>query len=397
MQLEIVKRLKDVRGNIVAYEIRDLSDNGKGTQIMLKDKAESLEKYVSNAFIKGNLGYVARPGCHIDTSVDTSSLGVSARKKKVAGSEDTVTGYAVEYRGQKFINICRKIREAAVNDKIIIDKSEHKDNEGRNVRLFDLIEACGADVDSFVKGYLAELQPYYIEKFNVVVVEPNKDDAFLVDTGYGVELVIKIQNLNSKNETVLISFHESSDKNGYILNKRSSIKDDEYCVVICDDIGEKECNRFSIKYTVQRGFIRQQLSGRTAYISKDAALVKYSDIKSVFDDSLGQIKDTLVEMYYDSENNSSVTFSTRKSDRVSFMSFGHADVNNLSFLIEVFEATHKKTHKQIIADVAVGLFEELSPSRKLDVVTALEKRVGLENDYVLFRYLSNRNVKLISD
>lgn len=66
--------------------------------------------------------------------------------------------------GSTFINVCRIVRKKASEKKIVVEQNAHKSNDGRNIHLFKLIEACNLSVNDFVNEYLSVLQPYSLEK-----------------------------------------------------------------------------------------------------------------------------------------------------------------------------------------------------------------------------------------
>lgn len=371
----IKKRHKDSKGNIIGYTADNISTGEKD----IKFKAEFLELHaneVVNAHVVNNHGFVADKGSHIDTVVDYSDLGVHKVKPKLLSGNGSST--VIDYYGRDYTNICRKIRSAAISGRIKIDKNPHTSNGGNNLHLFKLIEACGISVDAFVISYLSVIQPYSLDKF-LKAKQPD-GQTWIADIGYNVKLVIKAQNLfgQAYEDVFLISFHESNIhgisqyKHGSLFNEK------EYCAVLCDSIGDKECNKYPYKATVQRGFIRHQISGFADYVNKDVALVKYKDIKSKFSDSMEVILNRLNEMYYSNELKSSITYMDNLH-RLSFLSFGYADINNVIFLIESFRITTNPSEKRVIAEVSKSLLEEISDSRRKEIVNGLKEKYNLSD------------------
>lgn len=58
------------------------------------------------------------------------------------------------------IKVCKKIRNLAKLNRIVLDNSTHR--SGLNQHLFDYIEYCGLDTLTFIKSYLSNLQPYIV-------------------------------------------------------------------------------------------------------------------------------------------------------------------------------------------------------------------------------------------
>ena len=61
------------------------------------------------------------------------------------------------------VDYCRQIRRIAQLDRVVLDTSIHRDNKF-NTHLFPYIRYCGFEPIDFIKNYLANLQPYMLER-----------------------------------------------------------------------------------------------------------------------------------------------------------------------------------------------------------------------------------------
>lgn len=110
--------------------------------------------------------------------------------------------------GEQFIDICRKIRQLAMLERVKVD-IERNIAEDSIMHLIKLIEECGITIKQFICGYLSTLQPYAFEAFQGGK-QKDKNDTWIADIGYRVKLVIKIKSVNEGREMLVISFHESN-------------------------------------------------------------------------------------------------------------------------------------------------------------------------------------------
>lgn len=180
--MEIIKRHKNLVGDTVGYTV---SNNGQ-QYYRSKQDIINIAWAIDNAELLSNNEFRAKKGCHIDTVMDTGSLSVQHTKN--LSNEIKSKEIEPEYYGKEFINICRKIRKYAADGKIIVSTDKHTSNEGRNIHLFKLIEACGLSIEDFVRGYLSVIQPYALEKFKgnskSSKLNNDKDYICMCDTSY---------------------------------------------------------------------------------------------------------------------------------------------------------------------------------------------------------------------
>lgn len=126
--MEIVTRYKNQKGQTQGYDVR--LDNGK---IKYLDRVAviNLEDQISNATLTKGADFRATKGNHIDTVVKYNTLVKRDKLPKILSSTTEF-----EYYGKEYINICKRIRKYALEDKLSVDLSKHKSNNGNNTHLF---------------------------------------------------------------------------------------------------------------------------------------------------------------------------------------------------------------------------------------------------------------------
>ena len=369
--MRVIARYKDNTGKIYAYDIQDKSQTKRvsiADAIKLKDK-------ITNATLLKNGEYRANKGSSIETKVE-HRLKVENSVMRINNKETSTSSNNIiinEYYGKDYINICRKIRRYAREGNIKVDHSIHRGNNGKNLHIFKMIEACGISVDNFIKGYLSVLQPYSLSSFpgaNGL----SKDNMWFCDIGYRVSLLIKV-NDRDKNSPIVISFHESNFKS----HNKIGGKDfrDKKCAVLINDITSTICNTNEkvVKYYVQRGFIRTEIKSVTNYVNKDVALVEYKDINKEFSTILDKIYARIADMYLDDENDIP-TFSI-ESNQLSFMSHGYSVMNNLSLILDLYTDARDIRTRSALTGITCNLIEELPSDSKKTIKEALISKFGI--------------------
>lgn len=151
--LMLLKRIKNDKGIVEAYEVEDVATRVKS--IVNSLELAKKHKLVQNAILLKNGEFRAKQGYKIGTEVKYSNIINKYTKTNIPKGLGNGT-FKECYYGKDFINICRKIRNLAYADKIIIDKaiSRHSSNAGNNVHLVKSIEACGISIKGFIRGYL---------------------------------------------------------------------------------------------------------------------------------------------------------------------------------------------------------------------------------------------------
>lgn len=363
----ITTRHKTSGGILLGYTV--LSD---GKQIYVdKDEAIALSKFITNATLTQNNEYRVLKGSHIETVIRYNELTVNKTTKPAIKTD---VRFTCKYYGEGHINECKKIRRYALEGNIQIDTSAHKSNRGANIHLFKLIEACGISLRTFILSYLSVLQPYSLEDFQ----ENNVDNhIWLVDVGYKIQLVIKVNEQN-KRAPVVVSFHESNMKGKYVPDRKDF--SDKLCAVIVDDVKQLP-NGYAVDYTIQRGFIRLQVDSTTTYYNNGIALVEYKDIKHIYDSSIRLAVQQMQNIYYDGNKvNSPVFVRSIDTNRISFMSNGFASVNNIFMLIDLYNQYTDINSRKVILEITSNILDEIPQIRKDEFKIALQSNFNRDDE-----------------
>ena len=375
--MKILKRHKDSSGSILGYTVEI-----KGT-ISFKEYNYVVQRkeLVTNAkFTLGN-DFRANKGSNIETVVDnTGILSINNRNTNITAYRNTEQN-SIDFYGKQYINICRKIRNYARQGKLVVEKRVHKSNDGNNVHLFRMIEACGLSVDQFVNGYLSVLQPYNLEKFR-----QNKDlgkhNTWICELGYRVSMLIKLDESNT-DKPLIVSFHESNSKHKNKFNYVDfSLKP---CAILIEAIKSEIVNtgEKSVNYFIQKGFMRLSIESFTPYVNNDVALVKYNDIEKAIRNSMDRLFDYLRNMYTD-EDTGGMPLLDLSSNKLSFLSFGYATVNNINLLIDLYATNTTVAARSVIVSIANNLLDEIPDNNKLTIREALIQKFGINYNNKLF-------------
>jgi hypothetical protein len=362
--MNIIKRYRDTNGKTVKYE---LEKDGWHKEFSV-DEARKEANNIDNAVLLSNGEFRAKKGCHIDTVDNPSSLDVQRVVHEIVPVNNEIEKVKDEpfrgfnYYGKGYINICKKIRRYAYEGKFVVE--EDKENED----LFNLIKACGDDVNSFVRGYLSVIQPYslgkYTDKENHTI-----RNVWFTDIGYRTRLVIKI-NEAVKSTPMIISFQESKHK-GMSIAGRADFSNKKCAVIIENDTDYETVT--SVRYTVQRGFIQKKIKSGTMDCVGNVALVKYSDIKDEFDTTMNLFFDQLQENFgSDIIKTTPVVVLRRDTGKLSFVSNGFDSPDIINFMLDLYSTYMDAKSRKIIADMTEGLLEEISVERKDSIREAVE-------------------------
>ena len=204
---------------------------------------------------------------------------------------DQLTYELLESKGidLSMIKVCKKIRDLAQLDRIILDESRHR--SGLNQHLFDYIEYCGLDKLTFIKKYLSNLQPYMIQRKKNQ--EPYKSYICVIDNLYKVSVYIKID--GKQFEEVIVSFHEDNKRGIARSNRPQIYTGNHYVPIFADSIlsrTENE-NRYVVKVIVQRGLLELPLE-IAALKCKDIFIVNR---KSIDMELVSYCNDYIKELY----------------------------------------------------------------------------------------------------
>lgn len=364
--LIIVKRHKNIRDEVIGYTLYD----GKDYSFISKENAIRLRDRITNAHLNSKLEYIANTGERIVTVKDSELLTNASNLSKKLSIQKSNFNEVNNYYGGNFINICKRIRYYAYSGRLCVDTRRHRSNDGRNIHLFKLIEACGFSVEEFVSNYLKTLQPYSLTKFQGSRTKSNYD-IWLSDIGYGVSLVIKISE-KSKERPVVVSFHESN-RYGYQTRGGKDFSDKLCAVLIHGDVAKVNDNLYNVTYLIQRGFLLYPVSSTTPYIGNGVALVDYKDIKLRFDTVIHEIINGIFLSY--SDGSSQDLFSSVGSkgyNNLTFMSIGYNEVSNICLLIDLYSQYTDKKNRSILVTLTTNLLSCLSDYELVEIKAALK-------------------------
>ena len=367
--MRILTRYKNQNGLTVGYDIQ--LNNG---EICYFDRfaAMNLADQIDNAILTKSAEFRANEGCHIDTVVGYTNLDKRGELQQVVSQCST----EFDYYGKDYIDICKRIRKYALENKLTIDLSENKSNNENNTHLLKLMGACNIGADNFVKNYLYNLQPYSLSKFQGSKAL-DKTSVWLSDMGYGNSLAIKI-NESDGNNPIVVSFHKSDFHGNYTIGNKDF--SDKPCAVFVDKVAERP-NCLGVDFTVQRGFISYIIHSITEYCKNDVALVDYKDIKTALDDTLNSFYKNLADTYLVDNDDSSITLN---STNLSFMTQGYSVADNICLMIDLYSKYTDSKSRKIVCDLTMNLLSGV-PFGRLDELklTLKQKNINSRNKLYL--------------
>ena len=86
--------------------------------------------------------------------------------------------------------------------------------------------------------------------------------------------------------------------------------------------------------------------------------------------------------YYSDSSKVNITY-INDLHELSFLEFGYADINNIVFLLEAFRKTTIPSERQVIAEISKSLLEEISDTRREEIITGLKERYDVSDKQVL--------------
>lgn len=213
------------------------------------------------------------------------------------------------------INLCKRVRSAALSDNVIVDTSERKGNT--NGILFKFLEACGVSAQTFVKQYLAQLQPFCVESMQHQNYD--KNIKCLIDPFYKIPLYMKLD-VTQHNE-IIISFHENFHTT--LKDLRNSVP--SRLVVLADNVkfmGDAVGQMCTI--SMYRGISAFTFDVPAICVKDpDVCFVEPSLVFRIFEDDL---LNRLLS--------SGISLSTLDSKSYTFTSYGDTILNTISLLID---------------------------------------------------------------
>ena len=379
--MKIVKRIKNQKGMTIAYMI----DNDGIISRYTADDTYNLSNLITNAVLvgksKNDFYFRGKDGVKIDTVVEYNKQLPKKLDKDRYIKEKELS--KENYYGESYIKICRQIRLLADKNMLDIDTEPHISNDGNNIELFKLIEACDIDLRTFIQMYLSNIQPYSLSPFQGKKSDSLDSQIWLSDAGYGIQFLIKL-NLTNKRQPMVVSFHESNVNHHYRPGKKKF--SDKLCAVFIYNVKEGAISDYNVFYTVQRGFVQLNLESETAYVHNDIALVSFSDIESQFDKVIQNIMHTLQTNY--NGKRGAILVNNLQSSDFSFMSLGYATANNLCFLIDLFAQHTDSKDRMIIVEITYKLLSETTAERLKQLKEALKPRY-LNTSNVLYKKIED--------
>lgn len=381
-EIDILECIKDTSNNVLGYIVKDNFD-GYQFRLTVSELEEGVlvgEYIVLNATHIVGHGFKANNGSRIKVVTRSELAPVKKYDRGISKVSDGT--FPNDYYGREFLNMCRRVRELARQNKIKIDSvfNRHSSNAGNNLHLFKLIESCGGEVENFLRGYLSVLQPYSLDYFqretykgtNMICVQ---------DMGYRVALLIKLEKLHNQ-EYVLVSFHENNIvRNGKVVQGLGDRDfSNKLCAVLVDASAPSSLHPGYVdcSFIIQRGFVRQSIDVTIpeGHFVKNMALVSYDIIKTKYQDLMTSLLNELQSTYLlvnneTSENDGVITLGGKG---VSFLSYGYTVTNNVCLLLDCFVLLDK-SHRAVILELTHNLLSTM-PQETLD-----ELKYGLMDKY----------------
>lgn len=276
------------------------------------------------------------------------------------------------------VAICKKIRRLANLDRLRLDTSTH--HSGLNKHLLDYITYCGLDALEFVKGYLANLQPYMLTRKQ----EQEKKAGYLciLDNAYRVSVYIKID--TTEGEEMVVSFHEDNKKGiakGNQLIQYSNILNHvEYVAVFVNNCVSysAETHDAVVDVLVQRGLkvVPVTIAGRKY---KDVFIVRRQAIDTVLmeycNSYLSDLYTSTLALDYSKVN----VFTALQ--QLSFTSYGRNIFETFSLLIDSL-CVQSDVVSRTIADFAIVTYAksvQLTVENKKQLVDMLRERYAVSS------------------
>lgn len=375
MTYRILVRFKNSLGDTVAYKIVDEQNK---TYTISAGEAVKIVNNIVNAKLTANYEYKAIKGEHIRTLVYAKELKTKQRKKKVKddiGVSGEVMHQAMRNAlGVNYFKECIRIRELAQDGKLEIQVKSHQANNGANINMFKIIEACGLNVKNFINGYISVLQPFSLSDYTDRTNKSPQDNWWVQDSLYKYSMIIKISKKkdNEVYERAVVSFHESNIGGKYkrVKNEIISREEELRAVVIVDKAKyNNKTGLYNVEYTIQRGMLRFTVQSKTPFYRNSVAVVAYRDI----DNHINSVIDKMIENIVSEFGEGSAINVDFKRGKLSFISYGHTPVNQVYMMIDTFESANN-SERIIITSVVSEMLNRLSLQCKEELRLALMEK-----------------------
>lgn len=380
--MKILNRVIDDNKNIKGYIIK--LDNG----IVKAASVDACRSYhlshpFENATLHSDGRFIAKAGERIETitmddarkltkgrNTESHALSVSSKVNSLAGIRGKTqksNGYRLDssIAGYTTVSICRKLRTAIRQGRLMVDTSRHNSNNGYNQHLFKFITSCGLNVESFIKSYIYNLQPCTLVLDNSSHVKKSSGEyRVILDLGYRVSLYIKI----SQSGDVIVSFHDSNDngigRTGAKRFKRSFLNQtaNEYSYILLNEPIRPSDTYEYYDIRMSRGFsvLKQSLSG--IYCDRDLIYVSTRELSLSVKKLMLSFLTKLETEFTDNLELRGARDAIENRDRLdvfSFTSYGGSILAKLSLLVDIYSVTTNQVEQQSIMTLAGYLIDEM--------------------------------------
>lgn len=291
-------------------------------------------------------------------------------KKNELGMREITRDEATEQGvNLSMVKTCRTLRRLANLGRLTLDDTVHR--SGLNRHLFHYIEYCGMTPLEYVKQYLANLQPYMLER----KMNQEKQDNFLciLDNLYRVSIYIKVD--NTFGEEMVVSFHEDNIRGVAKTNDLIQNPTGGLVPVFADSYGSIDQNtgNVSLKVMAQRGMKVLPLSV-VGVKCEDVFLVRQQDIDNQFlffcNEYIRDLYTSNLNLDFDQVEIFSIL------QQISFTSYGRDTFSSISLLIDSL-TTQKDALSKQAADFALITFAgalKLTEEQKRELIGLLEEK-----------------------
>lgn len=294
----------------------------------------------------------------------------------------------------EMVRICREIRNLAKLDRLKLDESVHR--SGLNRHLYSYIEYCGMDIKNYIKGYLANLQPFMLERFKKQ--EPADNFICVLDHMYRISLYIKLD--KSFGNEIIVSFHENNKRG--IAKENNIIHDntERMVPVFAEELCAKleGSSREEIKILVQRGMLQLPVRLMGQRCENGIYVVNLRDIETPVLDQCNQYLRDMYTSDLDLEALDKVElFSVLH--QISFTSYGNTVFSNVSLLVDNM-AMQKSVIGKKVADFALITYVDhlmLHTDQAKELLELLDEKYKVKSqknfDLILNRIKDNLEAK----
>lgn len=348
------------------------------TQTQLAEQLNITQKDVSrweNGVVTPSIDYIVRL---VGTLGVTSDFLLELDEPAVPSIAGHIHAYgeglsvAVDEVDDSMVGVCLRLRRLARLERLRLDETEHRG--GLNRHLFRYIEYCGGDVLEYIRGYLANLQPYMIERR----LDQEKSDGYVcvIDNLYRVSVYIKTD--HTQFEEAVISFHEDNKRG--IAKNNALLRDNRVNVaVIADRITShiENSDSYGILVHIQRGLLTLPIELPAKKLSDEVFVVRKKSIDQEFLNYCNRYIEDLYTSNLKLNYDSIEVFTMLQ--QISFTSYGRDTFSSLSLLIDSL-CIQKDYYSKKAADFAIVTFAQslmLTRGQHDELVDLLRERYSV--------------------